>query len=698
MSQKPQYPAADLSLQIKQIGYELGFQGIGITSTELDSQHQNFRQWLQQHYHGEMAYMERNIDKRLDPKKLTAGTLSVICVRMNYLTEASENSIRLLDHASRAYISRYALGRDYHKLMRKRLQKFADTLTGLIGEFGYRVFTDSAPVLEKALSVKAGLGWQGKHSNLLHRQHGSWFFLGEIYTDLPLQADQAISDHCGECTACMDKCPTQAIVKPYVVDARRCISYLTIEHNSAIPVEFRKAIGNRIYGCDDCQLYCPWNRFEKFTQEVDFNSRHGLSDIELLDCFKWSEQQFLDRFAGSPIRRIGFEKWRRNIAVALGNAAYSPYIVEALQTTLTTASSLLAEHVNWAITQQLVQQPGKSKESPMKKWFDFLSTLSPQPLQHDNVICSLNDTGLLYVGGDDAMDFLQNQLSNNINDINTGLAQLSSLSNAKGRLTGIFRVVKIDGGYLLILPRSILVDIQQQLQKFIIMSKVVLADISDSFASISITCDDEIINHDEFLEKLFYPAETNRVYQSDSLISIHIPSVSERNRYILLTNKAEEAMGLWNGLSTKLTVNDQAHWRLQDIEAGIPTIYPDTAGAFVLQMSNLDLVDGVSFKKGCFPGQEVVARMQYLGKLKRRMFLVEVNTSDCPKPGDELSSRGADKSDGSGRVVDAVAISPERCLMLFIAQINKTEANELVLLKQPESLINRKPLPYSFPQ
>lgn len=366
MSQKPLSSEADLSRQIKQIGHEFGFQGIGISNTELDSQHENFRLWLQQHYHGEMAYMQRNIDKRLDLQQLVPDTLSVICVRMNYLTQDSDDSIRMLDHPSRAFISRYALGRDYHKLMRKRLQKFSDRITGLIGDFGYRVFTDSAPVLEKALAVKAGLGWRGKHSNLLHREHGSWFFLGEIYTDLPLLADHEISDHCGECTVCMDKCPTRAIVEPYVVDARRCISYLTIEHHSAIPVEFRKAMGNRIYGCDDCQLYCPWNRFEQFTAETDFNSRHGLSDIELLDCFEWSEQQFLDRFTGSPIRRIGFERWRRNIAVALGNAAYSPHIVVALQTALTTASSLLAEHLNWAITEQIAQQrvqqqPNKSK-------------------------------------------------------------------------------------------------------------------------------------------------------------------------------------------------------------------------------------------------------------------------------------------------------------------------------------------------
>jgi len=343
---------ADIYQQIKKIGLQLGFQATGITTTQLDLQHTHYARWIQNNFHGDMSYMERNVDKRLNPAELVPDTLTVICARMNYLTENSEHCIDLLDHPTDAYISRYALGRDYHKLIRKRLQKFALQLTTLLGEFGYRVFTDSAPVLEKALAVKAGIGWRGKHSNLLDRQHGSWFFLGEIFTDLPLQTDEEIPDHCGDCTACIDKCPTQAIVSPYIVDARRCISYLTIEHHSAIPVEFRKAMGNRIYGCDDCQLYCPWNRFEKFTSEIDFNSRNGLSDIELLDCFEWTEAQFLKRFEGSPIRRIGFQKWRSNIAIALGNAAHSPHIVTSLQLALSGASELLTEHINWSIKQQ----------------------------------------------------------------------------------------------------------------------------------------------------------------------------------------------------------------------------------------------------------------------------------------------------------------------------------------------------------
>ena len=352
MTRQKQSLPRDITGQIKRTGREFGFQAIGISHVNLDQQHQHYNAWLARHYHGEMAYMARNVDKRLRPATLVPNTLSIICARMDYLTQHSQACIELLDHDSKAYISRYALGRDYHKLIRKRLQQFASRITQLVGDFGYRVFTDSAPVLEKALAAQAGLGWVGKHSNLLHREHGSWFFLGEIYTDLPLQPDQPVSNHCGECTACLDKCPTQAIVNPYVVDARRCISYLTIEHHSSIPVELRKAMGNRIYGCDDCQLYCPWNRFEKQSAENDFKSRHGLSDIDLLACFKISEQQFLHQFEGSPIRRIGYQNWRRNIAVALGNAAFDPHILTALESALTNASSLLAEHLYWAIEQQ----------------------------------------------------------------------------------------------------------------------------------------------------------------------------------------------------------------------------------------------------------------------------------------------------------------------------------------------------------
>ncbi len=347
---------ADISQQIKQLGQDCGFQACAITTTALDQEHVHYQRWIERHYHGEMSYMARNIDKRLAPQKLVDHTLSVICLRMDYLPQPSEQSIALLDHPHKAYISRYALGRDYHKLIRKRLQQMANRLTDLIGDFGYRVFTDSAPVLEKALAARAGLGWRGKHSNLIDRERGSWFFLGEIFTDLPLPSDAPVEPHCGDCSACIDKCPTRAIVEPYVVDARRCISYLTIEHHSAIPLEFRRAIGNRIYGCDDCQLYCPWNRFEKMTGETDFHARHGLDDIGLLHCFEWSEQQFLSRFEGSPIRRIGFDKWRSNIAIALGNAAFNPHIISSLQQALDGASEVLNEHILWAIAQQKLKR------------------------------------------------------------------------------------------------------------------------------------------------------------------------------------------------------------------------------------------------------------------------------------------------------------------------------------------------------
>jgi len=345
----------DIAAQIKQLGRTFGFQDCAIAQASLDTEHQHYASWIEQNFHGEMSYMARNIDKRLMPHKLVERTITVICLRMDYMTQASSQCIDLLDHPQKAYISRYALGRDYHKLIRKRLQQMAHKMGELIGEFGYRVFTDSAPVLEKSLAVNAGLGWRGKHSNLLNREQGSWFFLGEIFTDLDLPIDQPVSEHCGACTACIDKCPTAAIVQPYVVDARRCISYLTIEHHSAIPVEFRKAIGNRIYGCDDCQLYCPWNRFEKMTAETDFSVRHSLDDITLLECFGWNEQTFLQRMEGSPIRRIGFAKWRSNLAIALGNAEPNPHIIEALNLALKDAGGVLAEHLQWALQQQTNQ-------------------------------------------------------------------------------------------------------------------------------------------------------------------------------------------------------------------------------------------------------------------------------------------------------------------------------------------------------
>ncbi|MBL4673946.1 MAG: tRNA epoxyqueuosine(34) reductase QueG, partial [Arenicella sp.] len=257
----------------------------------------------------------------------------------------------VLENQNTAYISRYALGRDYHKVIRSRLKKLAQRIQQEIGEFGYRVFTDSAPVMEKALAEKAGLGWIGKHSNLLDSKTGSWFFLGEIYVDLPLPTDTAATNHCGSCQKCIDVCPTKAIVGPYQVDARLCISYLTIELKGAIPVELRSKLGNRIYGCDDCQLICPWNKYAKLSLVDDFQARNTLDDISLLELFAWSEEYFLNTLQGSPIRRIGFQSWLRNIAVALGNAPYSDNIVSALTEKLAEASELVADHINWALTQ-----------------------------------------------------------------------------------------------------------------------------------------------------------------------------------------------------------------------------------------------------------------------------------------------------------------------------------------------------------
>ncbi len=296
--------------------------------------------------------MAGNVGKRLHPPELVPDTLSVICVRLDYLVEESRNPLDLLEQKDLAYISRYALGRDYHKLMRKRLQKMADRIREVYGEMGYRVFTDSAPVLEKALAAKAGIGWQGKHSNLLHRKHGSWFFLGEIFTDMALEIDSPVANHCGRCTSCIDICPTAAIVEPYWVDARRCISYLTIEHRSEIPLEFRAAIGNRIYGCDDCQLVCPWNRFARYTSEPDFQPRHGLDSISLMQCYQWSETEFLQKMEGSAIRRIGYQCWLRNIVIALGNAPRDPHIVAMLKNNYAGQSAFVQHHIDWAIQQQ----------------------------------------------------------------------------------------------------------------------------------------------------------------------------------------------------------------------------------------------------------------------------------------------------------------------------------------------------------
>ena len=348
---------AELALSIKRWGEELGFQQLGICDTELAAHEERLEQWLSDGMHGTMDYMQRHGTKRSRPPELLPGTFRVISARMDYLTNAARPATDLLDEPETALVSRYALGRDYHKVLRRRLQKLASRITEEIGPFAYRVFVDSAPVLEKALAEKAGLGWIGKHSNLLNRKAGSWFFLGEIYTNLPLPVDRPAVNHCGDCSRCIDACPTGAIVAPYTVDARRCISYLTIELKGAIPEELRPLMGNRIYGCDDCQLVCPWNRFAGASGETDFLPRHGLDSSALVELFSWTEEEFLTRTEGSAIRRAGYEGWLRNIAVALGNVdlseAENPAAVRsALEARRGHSSALVREHVQWALARQ----------------------------------------------------------------------------------------------------------------------------------------------------------------------------------------------------------------------------------------------------------------------------------------------------------------------------------------------------------
>ncbi len=349
----PSISPLELAQNIKQWAKEAQFQDVRITDCDLSNSFKAYKTWIKKKFHGSMSYMERNIDKRFQPNLLVPNTISIITLRMDYLPKEQQNPIDILDNPNNAYISRYALGRDYHKVIRKRLQKLADKIQQDIGDFGYRAFTDSAPILEKPIAAKAGLGWVGKHSNILNKQDGSWFFLGEIYIDINLPKDTPVTAHCGTCTSCIDVCPTKAIVAPYVVDARRCISYLTIENKEAIPIEFRRAIGNRIYGCDDCQLFCPWNKYAKNTQVVDFNIRHSLDNIPLIDCFNWNENEFLSKMEGSPIRRIGYQSWVRNCAVALGNAPYSETIQTALKNKKTLDSSLIREHIEWALAENI---------------------------------------------------------------------------------------------------------------------------------------------------------------------------------------------------------------------------------------------------------------------------------------------------------------------------------------------------------
>jgi epoxyqueuosine reductase len=347
----PSFDYTQLAADIKRWGVDVGFQQIGISATELGADETHLLNWLAAGRHGDMDYMERHGVKRSRPAELTAGTLRVISARMDYDPPGARDAWDVIEDPSLGFISRYALGRDYHKILRARLQKLADRISSEIGSFGYRAFVDSAPVLEKALARNAGLGWIGKHTTLINKQAGSWFFLGELYTDLPLPTDTAASDHCGTCTRCIDICPTQAIVGPQQLDARRCIAYLTIELRTSIPVELRPLIGNRIYGCDDCQLVCPWNKFAQKSAEPDFIVRNGLDAPSLTDLFRWTEEEFLTRTEGSAIRRIGYECWLRNIAIALGNAPGTTNTIAALQTRANDSSPLVREHVLWALDQ-----------------------------------------------------------------------------------------------------------------------------------------------------------------------------------------------------------------------------------------------------------------------------------------------------------------------------------------------------------
>ena len=353
-----------LALEVKAWGKALGFQDVRIADAiaDMSAAESGMFQWLDKGYHGEMNYMAEHGTKRSRPYELVPNTQRIISVRMNYFPPKAAGSWPVINQGEKAFISRYALGRDYHKVLRSRMQKLANQIRDVIGTFDYRVFSDSAPVMEVEWAQKSGLGWRGKHTLLLSRQAGSYFFLGEIYTDLPLPVDEPLGakgSFCGSCTKCIEICPTKAIVAPFEVDARRCISYLTIELKSSIPEQLRPLIGNRIYGCDDCQLVCPWNKYAQITGEPDFHVRHGLDDVTLVELFRWNQQEFESRLAGSPIRRIGYPQWLRNIAVGLGNAPYSPASVQALQARGDDSSTMVRDHVQWAIAQQINRQKNR---------------------------------------------------------------------------------------------------------------------------------------------------------------------------------------------------------------------------------------------------------------------------------------------------------------------------------------------------
>jgi len=386
----PDINYTELAGRIREWAADLGFQHAGITGTELGEDESRLLNWLAGGMHGEMDYMERHQTRRSRPAELIPGTIRIISLRMDYLPPDSRQPSTVLGRPDLAYVSRYATGRDYHKLIRKKIQALATRIEEAAGRFGYRAFVDSAPVLEKALARNAGLGWIGKHTNLINPVAGSWFFLGELYTDLPLPTDEPFAaDHCGTCRACMDVCPTGAIIGPYRLDARKCISYLTIELRGSIPEKFRPKIGNRIFGCDDCQLICPWNRFAKNTGERDFRVRHGLDAPALTELFAWSEQEFLRKTEGSAIRRIGYACWLRNIAVALGNAPGSPAVIGALRSRERHPSELVREHVRWALerhgytvreyaTDQLsTRSPAGGTETPITTTDQSAGTVNP---------------------------------------------------------------------------------------------------------------------------------------------------------------------------------------------------------------------------------------------------------------------------------------------------------------------------------
>lgn len=360
----PSLDYQQLATNIRQWGQELGFQQVGISDLDLGEHPVWLAEWLARGFHGDMDFMED--PKRIHPADLIPGTIRVISVRMDFLPPDT-HPWEVLKDGSRAYISRYALGRDYHKTIRKRLQKLANRITEAVGEFGYRAFTDSAPVMEKPFAAKAGLGWQGKHTVIINRQAGSLFLLGELFTDLPLPIDAPVSSHCGSCSACMDICPTQAIVAPYILDARKCISWLTIEYEGKIPEELRQPIGNRIFGCDDCQLICPWNRYARNTVEPDFLPRGRLDNISLLEIFRWTEADYLRVTEGMALRRALYPVFMRNVALGLGNAPYDPTIVTALKDRLPQADEVLADQIRWSLQQQENQRSLFQNKLPSKQ-------------------------------------------------------------------------------------------------------------------------------------------------------------------------------------------------------------------------------------------------------------------------------------------------------------------------------------------